>query len=318
MLPSQFFSQQPPTPLQKIDLPVFNEHGLHVYCKRDDLIHAELSGNKWRKLKYNLLAAEQQGATTLLTFSGAYSNHLHAFASACKMFDFNGIAIIRGEESTTPSATLVHARNAGLHLHFINRDLYRQRSSPIFLQQLRQKFGKFLLIPEGGSNALALPGVSEVISEIKTQLATPFNTIMTACGTGGTLAGLCLGLGTQQSALGIAVLKGDKFLHQDINSLLLATNSHIPNYQLLFNYHHGGYARFTPELIQFMHDFTKHTDIVLDPVYTGKMLYALVQEVRLHRFAPGHILVALHTGGLQGLAGFKQRFPKLAQLYESF
>jgi 1-aminocyclopropane-1-carboxylate deaminase len=296
------------TPMQEIDHPLLDEHGLSLHVKRDDLIHPLVSGNKWRKLKYNLRHAQQQNISTLLTFGGAYSNHIYAFSAASKMLGFKAVAVIRGEESDKLSPTLLYAREQGVHLHFVSRQDYRRRNDEDFIACLRKKFGDVYLIPEGGSNALAVKGVRELVQEMNQQLPRPFDVVCTAVGSGGTMAGLISGLASEQEALGIAVLKNAQFLRDDVRQLLSADNH---NWNIMLDYHCGGYARFNEQLIDFIVDFKARTDIPLEPIYTGKMMFALFDQIQSGRFRAGQSLVALHTGGLQGLLGIRQRFPRV-------
>ena len=296
------------TPMQAVDHPLLHRHGIHLHVKRDDLIHPQVSGNKWRKLKYNLRDAQQKNITTLLTFGGAYSNHIYAFAAATQLMGFRAIAVIRGEASDKLSPTLIYAREQGVQLHFVSRRDYRRRADDDFIDELRQQFGDVYLIPEGGSNALAIRGVSELVAEMNQQLPRPFDLVCSAVGSGGTLAGLLSGLQDGQRALGVAVLKNGGFLSEEVQRLINVDNQRI---DILLDYHCGGYAKFNDALVDFIVQFREHTDIPLEPVYTGKMMYALFDQIERGRFYRGQCIVALHTGGLQGLLGIKQRFPAI-------
>lgn len=270
--------------------------------KREDLLDPTLGGNKWRKLKYNLEAAQQQKHHTLLTFGGAWSNHIYATAAAGQRFGFNTIGIIRGEPSTTtPSATLEFANQCGMQLHFIDRNQYREKSSADFIASLKQRYGEFYLLPEGGSNTLALQGCAEIIEEITQD----FDSICVACGTGGTLAGLLAGLEHNQHAIGFAVLKGANFLFDSVESLHRAANiKNSAAWTIETDYHFGGYAKAPNELWAFMDRFKHDFEIELDAVYTGKMFYGLFDLIAKGHFTKGTRIIAVHTGGLQGNAGF--------------
>jgi 1-aminocyclopropane-1-carboxylate deaminase/D-cysteine desulfhydrase-like pyridoxal-dependent ACC family enzyme len=208
-----FELQLNPAPLQRIELSN-NSMGVNVFLKREDLLHPIISGNKWRKLKYNLIEAKEKGLKTLLTFGGAYSNHIHATAYAGKLFEFKTIGIIRGEEHLPWNPTIEFAKSQGMEIHYIDRKKYRHKHKKEFLQDLRNNFEEFYLLPEGGTNLLAVKGCSEIIEDIDIE----YDYIVTACGTGGTIAGLICGLKGRNKILGIPVLKGADFLLTNIDN----------------------------------------------------------------------------------------------------
>ena len=270
---------------------------------RDDLVNTELSGNKARKLKYNLLAAREQGLSRLLTFGGAYSNHLAAVATAGRLFGFETVGLVRGEETRPLNPTLAQATADGMRLHYLDRSTYRRRAEPAFRAELQRQFGPAYLLPEGGTNALALPGVAELVAEIRQQI--DFDALAVAVGTGGTLAGLLTGLAGQQYAVGVAALKNGGFLRTEVDALTLAaTGETYESYSLQTDYHFGGYAKLPPELREFIRDFRAAHGILLDPIYTGKLLFGVLDLMRQGYFAAGSTVVAIHTGGLQGWGGF--------------
>jgi 1-aminocyclopropane-1-carboxylate deaminase/D-cysteine desulfhydrase-like pyridoxal-dependent ACC family enzyme len=294
------------SPLQQLDDDLLREKGITLYIKRDDLIHEHIGGNKWRKLKYNLLEARMNKQNTLLTFGGPYSNHIYATAAAARLFHFRSIGIIRGEEPAIKSDTLQFAAQQGMELYYMDREMYRQKGAPENIESLRVQIGDFYYVPEGGTNVLALEGVSEIISEI----AIDYDVICTPCGTGGTLAGLVAGLLGKRHVLGFSALKGEDRLTGDVNQLLgeYLTQPPPTNFSINFDYHFGGYAKVKPELIAFIKEFKSKFDIQLDPVYNGKMFYGLFDLIKRDYFKPGSTIVALHTGGLQGLSGYKEYF----------
>ncbi|MDH5257440.1 MAG: pyridoxal-phosphate dependent enzyme [Gammaproteobacteria bacterium] len=307
-----------PSPVELLSSQLLTEKDIRLYVKRDDLIHPALSGNKWRKLKYNLLQARQNQQKVLLTFGGAYSNHIYAVAAAGKLFNFNTVGIIRGERPLELGSTLKFAESQGMYLHFISREDYRKKTNAVFLEGLKKSFGSFYNIPEGGTNQLALKGVQEVISELDVQI--PENKIIcTACGTGGTAAGLIKHIlqdrkddldsdtkdktNCKNQVIGFPALKNASWMYEDINRLLYGNISTgaADKWSLKLDYHFGGYAKYTQELISFIADFKNEFNIQLEQVYTAKMFYGLFDLIKQDYFTAGTNIVAIHTGGLQGL-----------------
>lgn len=280
-----------PTPVEQLDDPLADRCGVKLLVKRDDLIHPLVTGNKWRKLKYNLLEASRLGLRRLLTFGGAYSNHIRAVAAAGHLAGFETVGVIRGEEHVPLNPVLSSACGFGMKLEYICRSSYRQKHSPVVLEPLVQRYAPCYLVPEGGTNALAVKGVRELIAELDFD----FDYICCACGTGGTLAGIVDGLAGRRRALGVAVLKGGAFLKNSVDDLLKPAK--YDNYSLLLNYHFGGYAKQTRELLAFMDEFSSRHQIPLDPVYTGKLFYAVRDLLNRGYFERGSTVVVLHTGG---------------------
>lgn len=265
-----------------------------ISIKRLDLIHPQISGNKFFKLKYNLLAARQQGFEKVLTFGGAYSNHIAATAFAAHKFGFQSLGMIRGEElAQRPlNPTLATAQQFGMQLEFISRNAYRQKDQPDFLQRLQQQYPDFYLIPEGGTNALAVQGCREILTAEDAQ----FDLICCAVGTGGTFAGLIEASQQHQQLLGFSALKGDFLTHE------VAQLTTKRNWRILDNYCCGGYAKTTPELIQFIQTFEQRYNIPLEQVYTGKMLRGIFDLIDQDKIGPDQKILLIHTGGLQGRA----------------
>ncbi|MDF7814563.1 pyridoxal-phosphate dependent enzyme [Hymenobacter sp. YC55] len=292
--------------IQQLAEPEAERRGIRLLLLRDDLAHPELPGNKWRKLKYNLMEARQQGYDTLLTFGGAFSNHIAAVAAAGRLQGWRTIGVIRGEETLPLNSTLARVVAEGMHLRYLDRSTYRRKQEPAFLAELLRETGPAYVIPEGGSNVLALPGCAELVTELAAE--TNFDYLCVACGTGGTLAGLLTALG-QRQAVGVSALKGGEFLRSDIDQLTqAATGQTHSSYELRTEYHFGGYAHFSAELLRFIEDFEARHGVLLDPIYTGKLLYGILDLLRQDYFEAGSTVVAVHTGGLQGWTGFKQRF----------
>jgi 1-aminocyclopropane-1-carboxylate deaminase len=287
-----------PTPLTQILNETLERTGVKVFVKRDDLIHPTISGNKWRKLKYSLIDANKADFNALLTFGGAYSNHLAATAAGGKLFGFKTTGIVRGEDhglSSTP--TLQFCRDQGMHLHFVSRQEYKQRHLPDYVEALAEIFPGAYVIPEGGTTGLALPGMGEMVAEVREQLGCFPTHFAVASGTGGTAAGI---LAAGQDVLAFSTLKGGAFLEQEIAQLLSGLQS-AGALSLITEYHFGGYAKWTQGLLDFILEFKQQHEIQLEQVYTAKMFYGLFDLISKGHFLPGTTIVAVHTGGLQGL-----------------
>lgn len=299
------------TPLEEVKDSFLEERNVCLFIKREDLVHPQLSGNKWYKLKYNLQEAKKEGKNSLLTFGGAYSNHIYSAAAAGKIFNFNTIGIIRGEEHLPLNPTLAFAKECGMDLHYLSRKDYRNKNSDEIKTRLKKEFGDFYLLPEGGTNQFAVQGCSELISKI----TTGFDYICCPCGTGGTLSGLISGLTGNKFAIGFAVLKNASFLIENVKSLLQPKNENLlTNWDINLDYHFGGYAKFNKQLINFIDRFISITGIPIEPIYTGKMLFGIYDLVSNGFFREGSRIVAIHTGGLQGLNGLKNKIDALRKI----
>lgn len=289
-----------PSPLEILRDDRLASCGVEVWLKRDDLIHPELPGNKWRKLKYNLAAAADAGERTLLTFGGAYSNHIRAVAAAGYHLGFSTIGMIRGEEHRPLNPSLSFAVERGMRIYYLDRSDYRRKASEEVADRLRRRFGAFYLLPEGGSNELAVRGCAELAAEIPGE----FDVICCPCGTGGTLAGVAGGLeeagglgDSGQRAIGFSVLKGGEFLERDVAELQRRWfGSPSSNWRVETRFHFGGYARRNAELDDFIADFSRRHGIELDWVYTAKMMYGIFALAEERYFRPGTRLIALITG----------------------
>lgn len=288
------------SPLQSINDSLLTKHQLTVHIKRDDLIHPQISGNKWRKLKYNLEFAKLQGYQEILSFGGAYSNHIHALAYAGRHYGLKTIGIIRGEYHAD-NPTIEQVTSAGMNVEFISRKDYKHRFDDDFLNNLKQLHPKALIIPEGGSNKLALRGLSEMVKEIPTRNA---DYIVCPCGSGGTSAGILKALTPNQRLLSIAVLKNVHYLKDEICQLA-GNNSQQLEFRTEF--HEGGYGKVTSELISFIDNFYDEHNIQLEPIYSGKMMMGFYELVEQGFFEPNTHITLIHTGGLQGINGMVQR-----------
>jgi 1-aminocyclopropane-1-carboxylate deaminase len=283
--------------LTKINDPLLDQYQIKLWIKRDDLLHLIISGNKWRKLKYTLDHALSEGSNTLISMGGAYSNHLHALAYAGKALGLKTIGFVRGEQPKILTPTLSDLQNWGMVLKFVSRFDYRLLRQYKGCYDLPELKPRQYWLPEGGAQPLALKGVAELVNEIDIA----YDILCVPCGTGATLAGIIDRVPGQVSVMGFAALKNAEFLQTDVESLLLRPCS---NWQINMDYHFGGFAKTSAELMTFMTDFEFKTGIPLEPVYTGKMMYALYDLITKHTFKPGQRIIAVHTGGLQGKRGF--------------
>ena len=284
---------------------------------RLDLIHPEISGNKWFKLKENIVAAKSHGHTTLLTFGGAYSNHIAATAAACKLLGINSIGIIRGEEPAGLNSTLQTAQLNGMQLHFMPRKDYAKKADPSFLQDLQTQFGPHWLVPEGGSNSEGIEGCRQILDP-----HWDYDYVLCACGTGTTFAGLMASAASAR-IIGISVLKGENTMPEQVRQSLQKlfpnkqwklqgdesmNESTLNNHAILSRYALNGYAAFHPALIAIKEEFQNNFDIPLDYVYTCKLMLAAKDLMQASKFPKGSKVLLLHSGGLQGNVGFETRY----------
>lgn len=281
-----------PSPIQKLSLNWPGSDQVAIYIKRDDLIHPVISGNKWRKLKYALAGALKSGVNEIISFGGGHSNHLHALGYACMKLEIQLIALVRGDYSQHPTETIKDLHRWGSQVHYLDKLSYRKRGDADFIRKWQVAYPTALIIPEGGSQIKALAGVGEICAE----LSEDFDTIVTPVGSGGTLAGL-ISATPESSLLGIAVLKGEGYLEQLVTELLPEGACH--RWQILHQFNCGGYARAPAELIGFCRDFHHQTGIAIEPVYSGKLFFAVKQLIAKSYFKPGSRILALHTGGLR-------------------
>ncbi len=295
------FNREIQTENQEIFLSFLEEKKVSLFIKREDKIHKFVSGNKFRKLKYNLQEAKLQNKQTLLTFGGAYSNHILATAVAGNIAGFKTIGVIRGDELANNldkvlerNATLREASKNGMLFKFVSREEYRQKESVFFIQKLKEEFDDFYLIPEGGTNDLAIKGCQEILKKEDEK----FDYICLAVGTGGTISGVINASSEVfQKVIGFPALKGD-FLSDEIKKRITKKNWELQN-----DYHFGGYGKYNQELIQFINQFKKKTNVLLDPIYTGKMMFGVLDLIEKKYFKKNSKILVIHTGGLQGIEG---------------
>ena len=301
-----------PSPLQELSHPLLFTKSVRVFIKREDLIHPELGGNKWRKLKNNIETYQHGSYTALLTFGGAYSNHIFATAAAGKHYNIPTIGIIRGEEHLPLNPVLQYAIDCGMHIEYMDRATYRNKDDDGIIEKLKAKYGqKIYVLPEGGSNSYAIRGCMEISKEIiaQTQRGNAPLHVCVACGTGCTMAGLIHGFYQHKgrsatTVLGFPALKGD-FMERQINKWLSANLSLKAvdsglSWSIIKNYHFGGYAKTQPTLLSFIENFYEEFAIQLDKIYTGKMMYGLWDLIANNYFEKGSVIVALHTGRSSG------------------
>jgi len=292
---------------QKVTYTPQDGEPIQLWIKREDLLHPDISGNKYRKLRYNVERAATLGYDTLLTFGGAFSNHIAAAAAAGKELGFKTIGVIRGDELEkmenvwTENPTLAFARSQGMRFKFVSRSDYRLKESDDFIQNLKHEFGDFYLVPQGGTNEWAVKGCEEILSDEDDT----FDFITCAMGTGGTISGIINAAKNHQKVLGFPALKDD-FLGEEILKYVNKTE----NWELIKDYHFGGFAKINEELVRFINDFKNQTGVALDPIYTGKMLFGIVDLIQKNYFPKEARILAIHTGGLQGILGMNYRLSK--------
>ncbi|MGW5350121.1 1-aminocyclopropane-1-carboxylate deaminase/D-cysteine desulfhydrase [Streptomyces sp. NPDC004031] len=292
--PPSPLAPRPPSPLTEAEDERLARHGVRLLLKRDDLVHPALPGNKFRKLRPNLAAALEQGHDTLLTFGGAYSNHLRAVAAAGRLLGLRTVGVVRGEElaGRPLNPSLARAAADGMELDFTDRAAYRRKDTPELIATLLARHGRAYVLPEGGSNAAAVRGCAELGRELRGAA----DVVAVACGTGGTLAGLAAGLDDTQNALGFPVLRGD-FLDAEVLRLQQAAyGARRGRWRLEPRFHHGGFARSTPELAAFAADFAERHGLAPEPVYVAKMLHGVMTLADEGAFPPGTRVAAVITG----------------------
>lgn len=293
------FPSLPNIPIQEIKSELFTKNKIQLFIKREDLIHPEISGNKWRKLKYNINEYYAKGCQCIVTFGGAYSNHIAATSAAGKILGIPTFGVIRGEE--VENETLKKAAENGMKFCFVSREEYKIKEQGDVAANFIQSLDKPFVIPEGGANLNGLRGCSEILEDVD------FDTVVLACGTGNTISGIISSLKKNQKALGIPVLKGADFLIDDVHRNLRELNSDNTNWELKLDYHFGGYAKYKVDLIDFIKKFYQDFQIKLDPVYTGKAMFALFDLIRKGEIQNQKVIF-IHTGGIQGVKGFEERY----------
>jgi len=292
-----------PSPLQQLNNPLYTKNNIRLFIKRDDLIHENVSGNKWRKLKYNISEVKSSLKTGIITFGGAFSNHLHACSALCKS---KGLALkcyVRTDQLDISNPTLKFIINNGAEIKIISRSNYKQRNEPHFLNRIKAKYPDFFVIPEGGTSNLALKGVGEMVEEIVSQIAEKIDYIFVPVGSGGTIAGIIKKINPSTKVIGIAAVN-DYSLLSKVKQLLNDKNIYPENWDISFDENFDGFAKFNHILLEYINQFYKKFGFRLDPLYTSKMMFAIEKRIEQNKIPNGSTIVAIHTGGLQGIAAF--------------
>jgi len=269
--------------------PVLQEKGIMAAMLRLDLLHAVVSGNKWFKLRFYIDQALKENKNTLITFGGAWSNHIHATAAAGKLHGLKTVGIIRGEAAPVLSATLQQAAAMGMELHFVSREKYRQKQMPDHIDISGAQF-----IPEGGYGATGAKGAASILSLINPD---DYTHICCAVGSGTMMAGLINAYRAKGLVTGISALKNNHALKYAVSDLLEAPKT---DPEIIHDYHFGGFAKHNKVLLDFMNELYRHTRIPTDIVYTGKLCFAVNDLARKNYFPPGSKILLIHSGGLQG------------------
>jgi len=313
----------PFSPLQIIPDHPGNNQGISLFIKRDDLLHPEIQGSKGRKLAALLSDIKQSYPGGLVTFGGAFSNHLHAVAVAGRIFGIPTFGVLRGEHVDLQNPTLRFCQENGMTLRPLAKAQYdackAQEGAP-----LRNEFPQCYFLPEGGNTPQALEACAAIPKEISTQLSqehpelsSQMLYLCTPAGTGCTAAGIVAGLAIPKSQVMVFPVSSHRFDSASVMGLLAKTNLGDPKlksrFSIIHDYTFGGFAKLHPPVIEFVHEFLEQTNILLDPIYTSKMLFGVFNMLAKGDFAPNSTVVALHTGGLQGWEGFIARYGKSAQ-----
>lgn len=312
---------QIPSPVDRVNHPVFEEAGITCFMKREDQIHPIISGNKWRKLKYNVAHLKRVKKRGFITFGGAFSNHLAASAFAAKKEGLQMVAVVRGDEQRA-NATLNFVQSCGAEVKRVSRQEYAKKEDDDFLAMLRRQYPNLEIIPEGGANVYGVRGCTEILHEV-TQ---PFDVVACPMGSATTFAGLVLSGKHDVEFMGFPAIKGGNYLSGVVDNFVaqartkpwLPASFIAPQWQLQTDYHFGGFGKISPQLVAFMNTFWAETNIPLDPIYTAKMMYGLIDLAKRRKFKSGTRLLVLHTGGLQGIKGMNVRLRKknLELVYE--
>lgn len=284
-----------------IQHPLLTDRNIKLGILRDDLLHPGISGNKWRKLKYNILEASEKNHHQIVTVGGSHSNHIAAVAEAGKVFGFNTIGLIRGYEAYRNNPTLMKAAEAGMDIRFLDKASF-SKIDEAYLSGLKNEIGDFFFVPMGGANSNGERGCREIMQEI------PLETthVCVPCGTGSTLAGILNGNSNKANFLGFPVMKNGNFLKQEIKSQLIHPSE--TEFDLALDYHFNGFGKMNQELASFIKEFSNNQSIALDGVYNGKMMFGIFDLIKSGKILPNSVITAIHTGGVQGNQGLNQKY----------
>lgn len=286
-----------PSPIQKVEHPLLKEEHIQLFVKREDLIHTLVSGNKWRKLKYNLQHAKANRLSKIVTFGGAFSNHIHAIAAACKAFELNVTGFIRGEYDPD-NPTLQFAKDAGMDLKFIDRSSYREKEKSTIVNTFLKAEKNYLLVPEGGTNDLAYEGLRELAEEINN---TPYDIIMVSAGTGGTASGILNHLSPNKELWVFSSLKSEYLYEEILKKVPISKKKQL---KFIPHYHFGGYGKIPEQLVNFINDFYSKTNLQIDPIYNGKLVKGFFDLLQTKKLDKSKSYLWVHTGGLQGIEAY--------------
>jgi 1-aminocyclopropane-1-carboxylate deaminase len=290
--------------IDRVDCALLDQHQVSLGVLRLDQIHPLINGNKWFKLKHNIEFARNNCLDRIVSFGGAYSNHIYALAAAGNLFGFETVGLIRGELILPLNPVLAFAQSQGMKLIALSRSEYKNKQNPDFIKSLHQQFNNSYVLPEGGANDLALEGCAEIVRCLEWRTASKNRYIAAACGTGSTLAGLVKGVSDSLMApapdlIGIAVLKGQGYLQKEVARWLQCTTLAKPvNWSVIEQYHCGGYAKSSAELRAFLGEFAGMTPMPVEPVYTGKLFYGVFGMIKNGSIPPNSEVIAIHSGGV--------------------
>ena len=283
--------------IQNIPHPLAIKNNVIWDIQREDINHPFISGNKFRKLKYNIQHCINQNITHTATFGGPHSNHIAAFAYACNKFNIKCTGLINGNHLKYNTPTLQFAKEMGMELFFLSSSDYKNKIIPF-------EYESYFIVPEGGANSFGLQGTREILNHEHS-----YDYIFTPLGTGNTLTGLILGSKPSEKIIGISSLKGAENIKFDVLKNLQIHNYKLTNWEILNNYHLGGYAKFNPEIVRIYSYYLENFKIELDPIYTSKMIFGIEDLLQKNELKNCKIL-CIHTGGLQGIPGFINRYQK--------
>ncbi len=291
-------------PIEPFNHPLLLQHDVSIFIKRDDLLHSVVSGNKLYKLMLNLEQFKREDKKTLITFGGAYSNHLHATAFMGRRLGIQTVAIVRGEQLVPLNPTLKDCTDWGMIIEPVSRGLYRQKHQAPEIQSIIDKYPSPYVVPEGGANRLGVLGAAKMLDDVDQE---SLDIVVVACGTGVTMAGLISGCEPHVRVIGFPALKAEKWMGDEVRGWLGVITCANNNWALQHGFHFGGYGKTKPDLLEFMGDMEAGYNLLLDPIYTGKAFYGLLKMIENGEIARGSNVLFIHSGGLQGRRGLSAK-----------